>query len=219
MKHMLKTWVDVMIHPNKNTFDNLTDNAEATRKIAIVWLAMGVLLAAVVKGLSSFVSESIFRSYVGPRQVLAITLFHLSPYARDGALINFIGLPLVGGLVAFSSFLIGAPIILSLGAYFIAGLAKRLGGGGDFGKQLYAFACFIPGLMILANAFGVVPPLKACFVPLLWIYAIILSIQAVRSVQGLSIASALVVVLIPFIIITIVVILINLSGLFVAIPA
>jgi hypothetical protein len=159
------------------------------------------LLAALVNGLSSFLHESVFRSYVGSRQATAMLLFRQS--IENSALSDFFGSPIFGGLASFLGFLIGAPIVLLLANCVGLWLAKALGGKGSFEKQLFAIALFAPALLIVANLLGVVRQLAVCIAsPIAWLYALVLSILAVKSTHGLSTAKAAVVVVVSFVAIT-----------------
>ncbi len=201
MKQMLKTWGYVVIHPKQVTFNNELQKDYATRKNAVYWLAVGILLAALVNGLSSFIYETIFRSYVGARTAMTVFLLRLPP--ENSALLDFISSPTFGGLTSFFTFLIGAPIVIFLANAVCLWLARTLGGNGSLDKQLFATALFVPGLLIVANFFGVIRQLGVCIVsPLAWLYAIVLSILAVKSVHGLSTAKSAVAVLVPFLVFT-----------------
>jgi len=207
IKEMFMTWVYVLSHPGQAVFDEKLGEPESTQETALKWLGVGILLAALVNGLSTFLYEAIFIGYVGSRQITAMLL--LQKTTADTGLLNFAGSPLAGGLVAFFGFLIGAPLVLLAGLLFSAWLAKTLGGTGQIEKQICALALFMPGLMLLANAFGIIRPVATGFAgPLLWAYALVLSFLAVKSIHELSTVKALIVVAVPFVVLTFVVILI-----------
>lgn len=208
MNEMLKTWGNVITHPKQTTFDNELCKAHATQKTAVVWLISGILLAAAVNGLSSYFYETIFHSYIGSRQVMVMLLFQQS--GENSALLDFIGSPIFGGIFSFLGFLIGLPIVLFLGNLVSLWLAKALGGTRSFEKQLFAMALFAPGLLIIASIFGVIRQIGVCVAsPIFWVYAIILSILAVKSIHGLSTAKSAITVIVPFVVITLVVIVIS----------
>ena len=198
---MLSTWLNVLTHPKKATFDNQLSMDYATQKTAISWLSRGILLAAIINGISAFIYESIFQSYVGSRQAMAILLFQ--SLKENSAFLDFVGSPIWGGIISFIGFLIGASIILALGNFIILWLAKILGGKGSFEKQIFATALFIPGLLIVASIFGVIRQIGVCFAfPVLWVYALILSILAAKSIHGLSTTKSAIAVIIPFFVFT-----------------
>ncbi len=201
MKRMFSTWLNVTTHPQKATFDNQLSLAYATPRTAASWLSLGILLAAIVNGISTFIYESVFQSYVGSRQMMALFLFQLPK--EDSSLLDFIGSPFGGGILSFWGFLIGAPIVVILGNLAILWLAKMFGGTGSFEKQIFASASFIPGVLIVANIFGVIRPIGVCFAsPILWVYAMILSILATKSIHGLSTAKSAIAVIVPFLVLT-----------------
>ncbi len=204
MNQMLKTWGNVIAHPKQTTFDNELSKEYATQKTAISWLIVGILLAALVNGISTFLYETIFQSYVGSRQVIAMLLFQQT--GENAALLDFFGSPLFGGIFSFFGFLIVAPIILFLGSLASLWLAKAFSGTGSFEKQLFAIALFAPGLLIITNIFSIIRQVGVCVTsPIIWVYAIVLSILAVKSVHGLSTAKSAIAVIIPFLVFTFVV--------------
>jgi hypothetical protein len=208
MREMFMTWVYVLSHPGPGMFDEKLEDFESKQEKALAWLGRGILLAALVNGLSTFLYEAIFRGYVGSRQITAMLL--LQKTTADTALLNFVGSPLAGGLVAFFGFLIGAPLVLFAGLMFSTWLAKMLGGTGSLAKQVAALALFMPGLMLIVNTFGIIRPIEIGFIgPVLWVYALVLSFVAVKSIHYLSTVKALIVVAVPFVVLTFVVMMIN----------
>ncbi len=204
MNQMLKTWGNVIAHPKQITFDNELSKDYATQKTAVSWLSAGIFLAALVNGISTSLYETIFQGYVGSRQVMAMLLFQQT--GENSVLLDFFDSPLFGGIFSFFGFLIVTPIILFLGNLASLWLAKAFSGTGSFEKQLFATALFAPGLLIITNIFSVVRQIGVCVAsPIFWVYAIVLSTLAVKSVHGLSTAKSAIAVIIPFLVFTFVV--------------
>jgi hypothetical protein len=206
MKLFSMTWSNVIFHPDQTTFEE--EFANAAPKKATSRFGIGILIAAFISGVSTFVYETFFNAYVGSRQALAFWLMQ-NP-AEKSAIVDFVGSPIAGGLFSFLGFLIGAPIIILIGIMLSLWLAKMLGGKGNLEKHTFSFALFIPSLIIVANAFGVIRQIGVCVAsPILWVYAIILSVIAVKSVHGLSTAKSLIAVIVPFIVSTVIAMIIS----------
>ncbi|MBI5029816.1 MAG: hypothetical protein HZB51_04765 [Chloroflexi bacterium] len=211
MKRMLSAWRNVLIHPGEGVFEKELADPNATLRTGIQWLGIGITLSAILSGISTFLYESFSTAYVGTRSFLVISLLGKLGITFDPLSIrDWISSPMAGGLFAFFVFLIGAPLMLLIAFVSAFGLAELLGGKGSFSKQTYALALFVPSLMIIANALGMFRLIGVCMVtPVLWVFAIILSIFAIKVVYGLSRIKSSIIVVTLYLVITLVVIILN----------
>lgn len=203
MKQMLWTWGYVLTHPYQSTLETELRKPNVNQKTAISWLFAGTLLAAVIGGISAFLQETIFPSYVGARQMQVMVLLGLSSDSEP--LLEFFGSPVFGGIKNFFSVLIFVPIILLTGNAAVFWLAKRLGGKGTYDQQVFALALIAPALLLVLAILGFQRNVIVfCVTPAVWLIGLVLAVQAVRSIHGLTTVRAVITTLVPFAVLTII---------------
>jgi hypothetical protein len=107
------------------------------------------------------------------------------------------GAELLGGVFG----LILIPIFTLIGSFIACGvmwgIAKLLGGTGDFASQYYHFAVPGGGLMIVQSVVGLVPCVGGLVGLVLWVYSFYLAYLIYQSVHKISSGKAIVLVALP----------------------
>ena len=191
---IFQTWVNVLTHPNEQTFEAERDSPNATLQTAIIW----ILGAAVVTSILGFFQGLIFRGAALSGMQQFMDMAGMPPdVARQMGMV--MGGAAVAGVGSFVG-IITAPIFFVIGVGIFHLIAKLLGGEGQFDKYAYLIATFQAPISIASSVLAFVPVLGGCIGLLVSIYSIVLAYFATKVNYGLSSGRAIVVVLVPVIV-------------------
>lgn len=194
---MFQTWVNVLTHPNEQTFADEQNKPQATLITAIIW----IVIAAVIVSIFSIFRVLVSTAMISPTLLQELALqFDMPPeFAEQFALQAQAGL--VSSIIsAFCWTLIAVPLgfLIGSGIYWI--VAKILGGSGSFESQTYLIATYSAPLMIVSGIIGVIPILGACVGFILGIYNLVLTYFALKVSHNFTTGKAITTLLVPILI-------------------
>lgn len=194
LSNVFQTWLNVLTHPNDETFVQEAEKPDANLTTALIW----IVIAGVVTAILSFIAGSLAMGAQGPLFQQIIDQMDLPPEAS--AQMNAM---LSGGLMAGMMGAVSLMSIFTTPIFFLIGvgvlylIARMLGGTGDFGKYAYLIAVFQAPLIMVQALLGLVPLLGGCIGLVATIYGFVLTYFATKVGHNLTAGKAMAVVLIP----------------------
>ncbi len=190
---MFQTWLNVLTKPGEATFEEELGKPHATLGTSVIWIVMAAVLAAFF-GIFGALLDGLIGG--GSSMMQALAGADIPPEA-----LAFMAASTGGGVVGgFFCTLILTPIFFLIFSAIYFGVAKLVGGEGDFERQTFALATFTAPLMIVNAALQVIPILGGCAAFALYIYQVVLTYFAVKVAHNLTTGKALIVTLVPLII-------------------
>lgn len=197
---MLQTWINVLTKPGEAVFEEERQSPNATLSTAIIWIIISAFVSAIFAVVSMAIS---FAFNVGFNSGDLEALFAEIDPALASELGGMIGAGAGLGIGAimfiFCTSLILTPLFFLIGSAIYFGIAKLLGGTGEFEEQTYLLSTIAAPLGIVSSLVNIVPLLGPCVALLLWIYQIVLNYYAFKVTHQLTSGRALMVALAPIV--------------------
>lgn len=189
----LQTWINVLTHPNEQTFIEEQNRPQANFTTAIIWM----VITGAVSGIVGWIAINLFFG-TGGGFLAVIDQMSLPPEVaaqmRQMFASGMMG-AMAGG--AGLSAIISTPIFFLIGAGIFYLIGRLLGGNGDLGRYAYLLASFQAPIGIINALLGLVPVLGGCLNLLLVIYSLVLTYFATKVALNLSSGKAIAVLVIP----------------------
>jgi hypothetical protein len=194
---MFQTWVNVLTHPNEQTFIDEQNKPQAKLSTALIWIVIAAIIVAIF---------SIFRVLIGAAiggpgmfEQLA-TQFDLPPELAE-QMVQQASAGIVSGIITgFCGALIAVPLgfLIGSGLYWL--IAKLLGGTGSYEGQTYLMATYTAPLMIINGIVTVIPIAGGCLAFIIGIYNLVLTYFALKVSHDFTSGKAITTLLIPVLI-------------------
>jgi hypothetical protein len=195
---MFQTWMNVLTHPNEQTFIDESHKPQAKLSTAIIWVVIAAVIVAVF---------SIFRVLIqwaiggGPGIMEQIVLqLDLPPEAAEMMMQQAQGSLASGIIGGFCGALIGVPLSFLIGSGLYWLIAKLLGGTGSYENQTYLLGTFTAPLMIVNGIVSIIPIAGGCVAFLISIYTLVLTYFALKVSHDFTSGKAIATLLIPLLI-------------------
>ncbi|MBX3014891.1 MAG: YIP1 family protein [Caldilineaceae bacterium] len=187
-----QTWLNVLTHPNEQTFVEEQSRPQANFTTAIIWM----VIAGVVSGIVGWISLTFLFGTGG--MLALIEQMDLPPEAAE-QMRQMLSTGMMGALsgTASISAILTTPLFFVIGAGLLYLIGRLLGGNGDLGRFAYLLATFQAPIGIISALLGLVPMLGACVALLLSLYSIVLTYFATKVGLNLSSGRAIAVIIIP----------------------
>ena len=194
LSSVFQTWLNVLTHPNEETFVQEGEKPDANLTTALIWIVIAGIVAAVF----GYIGSSLALNAQGPMMQQMIDQMDLPPEAKAELGALFSGGFMAGmlGAASFASIFI-TPIFFLIGVGILHLIARMMGGTGEFGKYAYLVAVFQAPLTIVQAVVGLVPILGGCISLVATIYGFVLTYFATKVAHNLTSGKAIVVVIIP----------------------
>lgn len=189
----LQTWINVLTHPNEQTFMEEQSRPQANFTTAIIWM----VITGAVTGILGWVSFNLFfgsgNGFLGMIDQMnlppetAAQMRQLFSSSMMGALAGGAGL----------SAIITTPVFFLIGAGIFYLIGRLLGGNGDLGRYAYLLASFQAPIGIINALLGLAPVIGGCLNLLLAIYSLVLTYFATKVALNLSSGRAITVIVLP----------------------
>lgn len=189
----LQSWINVLTHPNEQTFAEEGSRPQANFTTAIIWM----VITGAVTGILGWVAFNLMFGS-GNGMLAMIDQMDLPPEAAAQMremLSSGMMSALVGG--AGLSSIVFTPISFLIGAAIFYVIGRMIGGSGDLGRYAYLLATFQAPLGIIRAILSLVPVLGNCLGLILGIYSIVLTYFATKVGLNLSSGKAIAVIVIP----------------------
>lgn len=160
-----QVWITALTEPSVKSYEALIEDPKASVNRAVIWLFVSLSLPFFLVML------------VGAMAGTASTDSNVS-----GILVTLFCAPVLAAFYILN---------LAIRVGITHGIAKALGGEGQFGSLFYAFAAFEAPLGILASVFSSIRILN-CLVLFLGLYGLVLSVIATMAVYRLNTGRAIV---------------------------
>lgn len=189
----IQTWINVLTHPNEQTFVEEGSRPQANFTTAIIWM----VITGAVTGILGWISFNIFFGS-GNGLLAMVEQMNLPPEAAaqmrqmlsSGMMSAFVG---GAGLSA----IITTPLFFLLGAGIFFLIGRMLGGQGDLGRYAYLLASFQAPLGIITAILGLVPMAGGCLGLFVSLYSLVLTFFATKVGLNLTSGKAIAVIVIP----------------------
>ena len=195
---MFQTWMNVLTKPSEATFEAERHKPNANLTTALIWIVVAGVIVAIFSAIGAVISgfigggSTLLESALGQSDLPPEVAAQLAALQAGGGL--------GGGVAASFCAILLVPIFFLIGSAIYFGVAKILGGTGNFEEHTYMLATFSAPTLILSSVVGIIPFLGGCVSFLITIYQIVLTYFAVKVTHNLSSGSAIVVALTPVII-------------------
>jgi len=189
----IQTWINVLTHPNEQTFTEEGSKPQAHFTTAIIWMVITGAVTGILGWMAFnllFGSSNGLLAMIEQMDLPPETATQMREMFSNGMMSAFMGGAGLSSIVTTSLFfLIGA------GLFYLIG--RMLGGQGDLGRYAYLLASFQAPLGIITALLGLVPMLGGCLGLLLSIYSLVLTYFATKVGLNLSSGKAIAVIVIP----------------------
>lgn len=189
----IQTWINVLTHPNEQTFAEEGSRPQANFTTAIIWM----VITGAVTGILSWISFNIFFGS-GNGLLAMVDQMNLPPETADQVrqmLSSGMMSAFVGG--AGLSAIVTTPLFFLIGAGIFYLIGRMLGGQGDLGRYAYLLASFQAPLGILTALLGLVPMAGGCLGLFVSLYSLVLTFFATKVGLNLTSGKAIAVIVIP----------------------
>ena len=148
-----KTWRDILRHPSAEKFEAKLQNYAGNSGWNGLFLSLGIM--ALLRGTAVFFAELWGNRMVGSRTALSVALAERLGLNVDlSQVVAFSSSPLLGVIITFVGLFVFTPLITLLGYRTAYGLAKMMGGEGDFKQQSFLLNSIFAPTLILAGLLG-----------------------------------------------------------------
>lgn len=189
----VQTWINVLTHPNEQTFAEEGSRPQANFTTAIIWM----VITGAVTGILGWVAFNLlFGSSNGLLAMIEQMDLPPETAAQMQEMFSSGMMSAVMGGAGLSS-IVTTPLFFLIGAGLFYLIGRMLGGQGDLGRYAYLLASFQAPLGIVTALLGLVPMLGGCLGLLLSIYSLVLTFFATKVGLNLSSGKAIAVIVIP----------------------
>jgi hypothetical protein len=195
---MFQTWMNVLTHPNEQTFIDEGSKPQATLSTAIIWIVIAAVIFAIFSIFRVLISAAIgvgpgiFGELVRLLDLPPEVAAQLTQQAQAGVVSGIIG--------DFCGALIGLPLAFLIGSGFYWLVARLLGGTGSYEQQTYLLGTFTAPLMIVNGILSIIPIAGGCIALLISIYTLVLTYFALKVSHAFTSGKAIATLLIPLLI-------------------
>ena len=189
----IQTWINVLTHPNEQTFTEEGSKPQANFTTAIIWMVITGAVTGILGWMAFnllFGSSNGLLAMIEQMDLPPETATQMREMFSNGMMSAFVG---GAGL----SSIVTTPLFFLLGAGLFYLIGRMLGGQGDLGRYAYLLASFQAPLGIITALLGLVPMLGGCLGLLLSIYSLVLTFFATKVGLNLSSGKAIAVIVIP----------------------
>ena len=152
-KMMDATWQDILRQPSAEKFEAKLQNYVGDSCWNGLFLSLGIM--ALLRGTAVFFAELLGSRAVGSRTAVSLALAEQLGLNVDLVqVVAFSSSPILGAAIMFVGLLVFTPLIILLGYRTAYGLAKLMGGAGDFKQQSFLLNGFLPPILIFAGFLG-----------------------------------------------------------------
>jgi len=152
-KMMDATWQDILRQPSAEKFEAKLQNCAGNSGWNGLFLSLGIM--ALLRGTAVFIAELLGNRAVGSREALSLALAEQLELNVDLVqVVAFSSSPILGAAIMFVGLLVFTPLIILLGYRTAYGLAKLMGGAGDFQQQSFLLNSMFAPTPILAGLLG-----------------------------------------------------------------
>lgn len=182
----LPVWIKAVTRPSEQTYIEIADHPDAASKTAYIWVFLAGTISGVIQAFASTI-----RMATGAAPVLD-QIPGLSQYLPAEVLNGSggnAGMSLIGGICAAPVAGIMTVIFFALGVAIIQWIAKLFGGTGSYEKLVYVLAAITVPFTLVSSVsvlLSVIPFVGLCMSVIsfgLGIYALILQVMAVKSIN------------------------------------
>jgi len=191
----LAVWIKAVTKPNEQTFIEISESPDATTRTALIWVFIAGTISGIIQAFLSTI-----HSALGTTPQIPIP--GLQQFAPSGGSANPLVTLVMSLCLAPVAGLISA-LFFALGAAIIQWIAKLFGGTGTFEKLAYTIAAISVPITLVASVLSLlsaIPFIGLCFsvvTLILFLYALVLEIMAVKGVNRFGWGPAVGSVLIP----------------------
>lgn len=189
----LQTWINVLTHPNEQTFAEEGSRPQANFTTAIIWMVITGAVSGILGWIAFnmlFGSGNGFLAMIDQMNLPPETAAQMRQMFSSGMMGAFMG---GAGL----SSIVTTPLFFLIGAGIFYLIGRLLGGQGDLGRYAYLLASFQAPLGMITALLGLVPMLGGCLNLILGIYSLVLTFFATKVGLNLSSGKAIAVIVIP----------------------
>ena len=148
-----KTWQDILMHPSAEKFEAKLQNYAGNSGWNGLFLSLGIM--ALLRGTAVFIAELLGNRMVGSRTAVSVALAERLGLNVDLAQVGaFSSSPILGAAIMFVGLLVFTTLIILLGYRTAYGLAKLMGGAGDFKQQSFLLNSIFSTTLIVAGLLG-----------------------------------------------------------------
>jgi hypothetical protein len=195
---MFQTWMNVLTHPNEQTFIDESNKPQAKLSTAIIWIVIAAVIVAIFSIFRVLISAAIGG---GPGIFEQVLLqLDLPPEVAEQMMQQAQASVVSSIFAGFCGALIGVPLSFLIGSGFYWLVAKLLGGTGSYEGQTYLLGTFTAPLMIVNGVISIIPIAGGCIAFLISIYTLVLTYFALKVSHDFTSGKAIVTLLIPVLI-------------------
>lgn len=189
----LQTWINILTHPNEQTFAAEQDRPQANFTTAIIWM----VITGAVSGIVGWIAINMFFGSGGG--VLAMLDQMNLPPETAAQMRQMFSSGMMGAMAggAGLSAIITTPVFFLIGAGILYLIGRLFGGNGDLGRYAYLLATFQAPIGIISALLGLVPVAGGCLGLLLSIYSLVLTYFATKVALNLTSGKAIAVIVTP----------------------
>src|SRR5262245_51154575 len=169
---MFQTWMNVLTKPSEATFQNELNQPQVSLGTAIIWIVIAAVILAILSAIGAVIA-GLLGTGSSIMQML-LSQANLPPEIQSQLMASN-GVTAGAVLTSLCGTVIAAPIGFLIGSLIYFGIAKLLGGVGNFEQNTYILSTFSAPLMIVSGALGVIPFVGGCLGLVVWLYQIFLT--------------------------------------------
>lgn len=182
-----KTWQDILMHPSAEKFETKLQNYAENERSRWNWLWLSLVVMAFLRGTAAFIAELLGNRMVGSRTALSLALAEQLGLNVDLVQVAaFSSSPILGAAIMFVGLLVFTPLIVLLGYRTAYGLAKLMGGKGDFKQQLFLLNSIFTPALILAGLLGFLGRSGDMVMVLLIFYTAVPTFYALQAIHKIA---------------------------------
>lgn len=155
----ISTWIKAVTSPNEEAYIEIINDPGASVGKAYLWLFVSGVIGAIIGALFSSIMSSVTGSD---------SLFETAGFITFICIFAFV--PMIG---------------VTIFTGISHGIAKLLGGEGDFGDLIYAVAAYTAPIGIVSNIIGSIPFVNLLAFPI-GLYALVLNVVSIKAVHNFS---------------------------------
>jgi len=157
----ISTWIKALTSPNEEAYVEIVNDPGASVGKAYLWLFASGVIGSIIFVLF----DSLFSVITGTDSFFELFGFGIIFFAC-----GFVFFPLIG---------------VTIYTGISHGIAKLLGGEGDFGDLIYAVAAYTAPIGIVSNIIGSIPFVNLLSFPI-GLYALVLNVVSIKAVHNFS---------------------------------
>ncbi|MCB8927661.1 MAG: hypothetical protein H6652_18760 [Ardenticatenaceae bacterium] len=180
-----KTWQDILRQPSARKFETRRQNYAGNSGWTGLFLSLGIM--ALLRGTAVFIAELLGNRAIGSRTAVSLALAEQLELNVDLVqVVAFSSSPILGAAIMFVGLLVFTPLIILLGYRTAYGLAKLMGGAGDFKQQAFLLNSIFAPTLILAGLLGFLGRLGDVLMVVLIFYTAVPTFYALQVIHKIA---------------------------------